>query len=1255
VRFAITPLGSAGGRTVGQVVDAIVRYLEPRRIEHSGAAPQVPSGDGPSSYYADRGSEPGRWLGVSAGEAGLAGDVDPQVFARVLAGRDPTTGDRLITAQGSAGRRPTLGVGTETCRAADSTPLYAAADAAAALSMTGSELDALVVAGQRIAIAGLASQHRGASAPVEPAGSYVVPVIDENGEIWIAEHELLRCEMARSRGPLPQEVAAGGGADDLLTLPEASRLAGLTPRYLRGLCARYDDQRAEIIAAVDAGRPPRRAYLVAYRGAKRQWLVKRADLVAFLGRRAAPAVRVGYDLTLTTEKSLGVLALLGDDRVRRCVLDAIQAGNDTGLAYLELRAGGARSRGRQVFVRGLTIASFRHLTSRALDPFPHHHNVIANTVVDENGTRRALDARGLYLHAQTASALATAQMRHQLTETLGVRWRPGRSGGWEIEGISDEVVREFSRRRAEIEDAVAELEAAIGRTKTVGELQSLVLATRPAKQDVDPSQLVDGWWQRAATHGLTPHELRACTGRARANAITVDDRVIFDALASPASGLCAHSSIFTRADVVAAVVELAVDDGSGDVQPLLLPARETEHLADRFLASSQVVALDASRLWSGSALAHQELFTTNEMLAVQRRVLAAYGAGTRAGIAQVPADSLVSALDGHPTLTGEQRDLVGSFCASGYRVQCAVGRAGAGKTTTMRAAAAAWNARGYRVVGAAVKGEATRHLAEGAGIEAETVAWYLARRRSDAVPLDAKTVLIVDEASTLSDRDLLALIEMATDAGAAVRLIGDPDQHGAVTAGGMFRHLCELDPVNTPELATSHRVTDAADRYAAAALRQGRAQDALDALEAAGHLHIADGDLDLYVGMLRRWWHSRQAGDHHPMVDRRHKTRRQLNRLARQLLRANDQLGATEIESSGGRHFAVGDRVVARKVARHLHVDGDATSYLRNGAHGSVTEVCCGATPAGDRLTVNFDGVGSIIIPRSFFDEHAGPGGRIDVGVDHAYAVTSYAVQGATFAASTSRIDEGASRSEVYVDITRGRTSNHLFLTRSDDPLDGEHLPKVPPPPLAESISERLRRSGPERAAVEFAPSPDTPPRRRVDVSDAPESLLRRLPRPVDGPIHLRRMWEDAITSVLAYRTMASPGPGHGPWAWAVGGSRIGPVDPEREAVVEQITAYVVAVASERLRWAAGTELPQWLQRRLIASASHGRCDHDWTAVAHLSGGVEQYRALAGITSVTDALDDPPDSPVLAAQRAQLAAELAALDGRAPSRGVDRQ
>jgi len=1246
VRFTITPLGSAGGRTVGQVVDDIVRYLEPRAAKPERGPAGVPEGDGPSSYYADRGSEPGRWLGHGASEASLTGDVVPDDFAKVMAGRDPRSGERLITAQGSSGRVPTLGVGTATRVAADGSPLFDIADVAAVLETSKRDAESLIAAGEIVAMRAIAGVVTGGHAEAEPGASYVVPVIDADGNRWVTQEELDRVADARSRGTPPDEVAAAGAPHDQLSVAEAARLSGLSSRYVRSLCRRYDDRRTDIDKAVAEGRPVRRAYLVSHKGTRGQWLVKREDLVAFLERRVAPAVRVGYDLTLTTEKSLGILALLGDEQTRTAVLDAIQAGNDFGLRHLEYRAASARAKGQQVGIRGWTAASFRHLTSRALDPFPHHHNVVANTVVDEHGTRRALDARQLYWQAPEASALATAHMRHRLTETLGVRWRPGRNGGWEIDGISDDLVREFSQRRGEIDDAVAELEDAIGRTRTLDELQSIIVSTRPDKEQVDPRQLVAGWWTRARSHGLTPDGLLERTGQAPPE-IDVDPDAINRRLAEAETGICAGSSIFTRAEVIATLVDLPVPTADGATQPLLLHPHEIEDLADDFLASDHVVPLEPAGLPPSSALARTPIYTTREILEVQQRILDTYRDGRCVSEATVPDEQLDATLRDDQRLTTEQQALVRSLCQSGQRVQCAIGRAGAGKTTTMRVAATAWTAAGYRVVGTAVKGEAARTLAEGARIPTETVAWFLARRNHGSLPLDDRTVLVIDEASTLSDRDLDALLTVAAERGSVVRLIGDPAQHGAVAAGGMFRHLCELHPDHTPELTTTHRLTDPDERAAVDALREGRIDDALARLEAVGRLHVADGDLDLYIGMLKSWWHAHLDGDHHPMVDRRHHTRRQLNRLARQLLRTNGELGETDLPASGGRAFAVGDRVVARMAARHLHVADQPDAYLRNGASGIVTAVRPGHAPAGDRLVIDIDGVGRIEIPRGFFDEHEGPGGRRDVGIDHAYAVTSYAVQGATYETSTSRIDERASRSEAYVDITRGRHANRLFLTRTLGPLDGESLPKVPPPPTVDAVERRLRESGPEVAAIEIDPNAVSCDNRKPTTAERQEVALllaERLPR-LDTLPFLARRWDDTLEAICDYRCRWRPESAAGRYGWAIGSPAQTSEAAEQRTVVEtSIAELAVAVAAEQAA-RRNRVWPAWATTLLVERVAAGAPAADLNLLDELVHRIELYRQRAGLADATGEADQrtlpeilgpAPDDPALRAEHQHL-------------------
>lgn len=1068
MRFTITPLGGSR-QDLGAVVDAIVAYLRPRSAGIADTAARD-GRDGVTLYYADDGEEPGRWLGAGAARNGLSGEVAAAELGAVLSGRDPRTGERLITAQGSAGRRPHLGAGQAT-KVGDGARIYDEVDAAAALGLTRAEVSRMLDVGTALAVghlsaitqAGDRGEHRHRD-PVrtisQVGGSYLVPVVDEHGTRWVVEHELDRCMSAREHDVDPDLVRALGDEDDLLTIGDAARIAGVTARYLRRLAAAYERDRDRIERRLAAGERPRSAYVVARRGTRDQWLVSRRELVAFLERRTPPAVRVGFDVTLTTEKSLGVLALLSGGRVSGEVLDAIQAGNDWAMGWLEERAAWGRERGESVQAEGWTAASYRHLTSRALDPFPHHHNVVANAVTLPDGSRRALDARRLYRHARAASALATAEMRRQLTLRLGVQWRPSRNGGWEVAGIDDGVLHEFSRRRDEIDEALRELEDELGRGAEPAEVDDIVLRTRPPKTHTNASQLTADWRRRAARLGLDAKRLRSLCGDQPPRINEPLPELMWRVLAGR-GGVTDGGSVFTRADALVIAADVALGGGEkGSRQPLLLGAARIEALVDSFLSSPHVIRLDDS---------DDPLFTTVEMLGLQERIAGRFAAGLWRGPHRVPEPVIRGVLAQHDYLNDEQRALVRSWCRNGHRFQTAIGRAGTGKTTTVAACTQSWEQAGYRVRGAAVKGEAARTLAAATGIRCETLAWYLAHDDPDDCPLDNRTILVVDESSTVSDHDLDAVMSMALRSGASVRFIGDPAQHGAVAAGGMFRVLCERHESSTPELQTTHRVRSPEDRAAAEALRNGQIDEALDLLASAGHLHIVDDELTLHREVLARWWAAHLRGEEHPMVDRRNATRRQLNRLAHVMLRAHGAVGREEIVASGDRRFSVGDLVAARTPDRRLHVARNRRAYVRNGARGTVTAISAHRRrPQRDKITVHFDGIGPIVIPRSFFDEHVTMSGKHEVGIDHAYALTSYAVQGATHEVSTSRIDSTASRSETYVDITRGRSANHLYLTRARSPLEGEALPRPPDPPVDEEVQHRLERSTAEITAYEL-------------------------------------------------------------------------------------------------------------------------------------------------------------------------------------------
>src|SRR5207248_790498 len=95
------------------------------------------------------------------------------------------------------------------------------------------------------------------------------------------------------------------------------------------------------------------------------------------------------------------------------------------------------------------------------------------------------------------------------------------------------------------------------------------------------------------------------------------------------------------------------------------------------------------------------------------------------------------------------------------------GMAGTGKSTMLRAARECWERENYRVIGAALAGEAARSLCESAGIKSHTVARLVGsaelgfvgdfdRQHGGRGPiqLDSRSVLVIDEAGMLGTRAL---------------------------------------------------------------------------------------------------------------------------------------------------------------------------------------------------------------------------------------------------------------------------------------------------------------------------------------------------------------------------------------------------------------------------------------------------------------------------------------------------------------------
>jgi len=106
------------------------------------------------------------------------------------------------------------------------------------------------------------------------------------------------------------------------------------------------------------------------------------------GEQVVSSRRPGMELVISAYKSVAELGVIGRAEDMHAVMDAER---DATLAYLEsvTKSGGGR-RGRAAVPTaksGLVYAVTRHATSRAGDPCPHDHVLVANVVemLDERG------------------------------------------------------------------------------------------------------------------------------------------------------------------------------------------------------------------------------------------------------------------------------------------------------------------------------------------------------------------------------------------------------------------------------------------------------------------------------------------------------------------------------------------------------------------------------------------------------------------------------------------------------------------------------------------------------------------------------------------------------------------------------------------------------------------------------------------------------------------------------------------------------
>jgi conjugative relaxase-like TrwC/TraI family protein len=1024
---------------------------------------------------------------------------------------------------------------------------------------------------------------------------------------------------------------------------------------------------------------------------QRIFQARHPDTGELLGRPHPRNGLPAYDVVFRPVKSVSILYALGDPATGRAVLAAHQAGVREAAAYLDGHLGVRRGHGgaEHVVGRGLLAVGFDHRTSREGDPLLHTHVVVANRVQGPDGRWTAPDGRDLWRHRLAADAIYRATYQRELVRTLGVAWTAAdRYGNRELHGVSEQLVRAFSKRTDQIDLELERLEAT-GRTRTPRLVKWAVHATRKPKAHEAPETIYARWRGEAAELGQDPDTLvRQVTGRVRDRTPQLSDqtvRALFARLAGPA-GLTAQASTFARHDVIVAL-------GAGLAGAT---RQDLEGLADRFVAERAVsVVADRSleeRRWS-----------TPELLGVEQRLVAAAVDRAQEGAGVVAHASVRATLAAHPSVdpSGEQAGLVRDACLDGAGVRVVVGRPGTGKTYTLGVARHAFQLGGYRVLAAAPTGIATLSLEAEGFEEVATVDRLLLdldrdqragrhqpSRAGEGPLLDQRTVLVVDEAGMVGSRKLARLLDHAHQAQAKVVLVGDDRQLSAIDAGGGFRALRLR--LGASELSENRRQLHAWQREAIELVRQGQVDEAVELYRAHDRVAAADSKPALTLALLNDWWRAWQEAERDParevvvLAARRDEVDR-LNTACQQVMAKHDRLGPDRLRVED-REVAVGDRVVCGKNAL-------GQLGIANGTRGVVT----GMNQQARTLTIRTDGEHGrqVTLPRWYLDgrDQAERNRRVDL----AYATTGHRAQGLTKWRALVRFTGAEDSNWFTVQLSRAKEDTRLYAVVGPEPQGAAELdlPARDPGDACEQLARGLSRPGGETLAIDTHSSLDAGRlstrelraernRLRGLLAQAPRDRGRELERAT-----ARREQADAALAAARQQQPAGRQPPH-MLRWGRGGERAAAqvgaaavaeqqanraVDREQELRAQQQQRAGWVEANAPLGPAYRQVLRQLAWQQRATGLAHQVLDHDRPgylrealgpvpestrgkrAWRHAAAQVEEYRAAYQLTDPERALGPQPREAAQRAdwQQARAAVERVAHKQRVAERARDPQ
>lgn len=505
----------------------------------------------------------------------------------------------------------------------------------------------------------------------------------------------------------------------------------------------------------------------------------------------------GYDLTYSAPKSVSILAEIGkDDRIYEAHNNAV----NKSLEYIQKNAALYRQTvdSDTQIKQGdnLIVAKFRHDTSRSVDDTIdcqlHTHCIVMNAVQGEDGQWRSLQETAIFDLKMVGGMVYRAALAEEL-QKIGYEIEVGHEKGFfEVVGITRNHIEEFSKRRIQIEEVMAELGLSGSRAA-----QIVTLNTRNGKVPIDRNKLQAHWQERSDAIDMKPEKVVEASKKREKLGLGIPDsdkkkRVADKAVRYALSHLTERQSVFPAKDLHITALKYGL--GTSCVEDI-------EEAMERLKEAKELVYVGKHKL--------VDVYTSQKVLAQERRIVEIMQNGKNEFDAITSKEAVDLYLkerigsESNFKLTNCQEKAVKFLSTSTDRVSGIQGYAGTGKTTMLNAVCRIAEQAGYCIQGATPGGSAAGVLRRDTGIQAMTLSRLLIKLQKEEKQLKSTTrgaspnkptekrLIILDEASMASTSQVHDLLEFSEKLNIQIFLVGDAKQLASVENGAPFRMLQE--------------------------------------------------------------------------------------------------------------------------------------------------------------------------------------------------------------------------------------------------------------------------------------------------------------------------------------------------------------------------------------------------------------------------------------------------------------------------------